>query len=73
MKAESGVTPAVVFGFPNVDIAVIVGEGVGIPFYVGADRVSNCSRNLRECAWAQRPVRDEATTCQGCQSVESPV
>ena len=49
------VTPAVVFGFPNVDIAAVDGEAVAIPFCVRADRMSICSGDLSGIAWARRP------------------
>ena len=65
MKVGSEVTPAVVFGFPNVDSTAIDGKYIGIPFYVRADRMSNSSPNLRGCAWAWQPIRDEIMTLSG--------
>ena len=55
MEPGSEVTPAVVFGFPNVDIAAVDGEAVAIPFCVRADRMSICSGDFSGIAWARRP------------------
>ena len=65
MEVKSEVFPVVVLGFPDVDSAAINDEGVGLPFYVRQDRMSNCATNLRGCPWAMQPIRDEAAMIPG--------
>ena len=72
MKVKSEVFPAVVFGFPDVDNVAVGDEGIGLPFYVRPDRVSNCATNPRKCPWACQPTHDEVITLPGIRSAEFP-
>ena len=62
MSAKNENFPAVVFGFPNVDTAVIDSEGMGLPYYVRPDRMYNCETNHRACPWAPQPIQDDIVT-----------
>ena len=65
MNVKNEVFPAVVFGFPNVDSVAVHGEGLGLPFYVRPDRMTNDATNLFSCPWAWNPIRDEVITLSG--------
>ena len=65
MNVKNEVSPAVVFGFPDVDSVAVHGVGLGLPFYVRPDRMTNSATNLLGCPWARKPIRDEVITLSG--------